>query len=61
MTTNADELARLASLDLGKPVTPFEIRAYLLGGIPGLTAAGFTAEDAREIECTVLKKLASRP
>jgi hypothetical protein len=51
------ELARLASLDLGKDVTSDHIRAYLLIGLKGLTAAGFDLEDAEEIQATVLKEM----
>jgi hypothetical protein len=49
------ELARLCTMDLGKPVTPEEVRSYLLIG--DLALARFTEAERADIFATLAKEL----
>lgn len=55
--TDARELARLCTLDLGRTVTEQDVRAYLLLGDIALTTRGFTEEECSDIFATLAKEL----
>lgn len=53
---NLTELARLVSLDIGKEVTPAEVRAYLLAGD---YPERLDDEDRSDMRATLFKELLS--
>lgn len=54
---DSHELARLCTLDIGKPVTSEDVRSYLLVGDAALKARGFTDEECSDIFATIVKEL----